>query len=114
MPDVLAALANELSLAMGQCAQLDGALGQLLAATPAEGRGAVMQELHTVDRLNQQIAALAGFVGRLSDATAACPAVDVGEALQTITLGDVAERIRRGVGHEVLAHEAVSDDVDLF
>lgn len=114
MPDVLAAVADELSLAMGQCARLDGALGQLLDAAPPERRGALMQELHTVDLLNQQIAALAGFLGRLSSAAANQPSVDVAAALRTITLGDVAERISRGVGHVREPQELVTDDLDLF
>jgi len=114
MPDILAAVASELTLALGQCARLDGALGQLLDATPADRRPAVMQELHTVDLLNQQIAAVAGFVDRLREATAREPSIDVAAALETITLGEVAARIRRGVGHEASTAMAACDDVDLF
>ena len=113
MPDVLAAVASELSVAMGQCARLDGALGQLLDAAPAERRGAVLGELHTVDLLSQQIAALAGFVECLA-LSAPGLTVDVAPALDSITLGEVADRLRRGVGQESGPAAALCDDLDLF
>jgi hypothetical protein len=115
MPDVLAAVAGELSLAMGQCARLDAALGQLLDDATVERRTAVLQELHRVDLLHQQIAAMVGFVVRLSDAAGRQPAVDVGPALDAITLGEVADRIRHGVGHAAAPTlVGASDEVDLF
>src|SRR6516165_9660176 len=90
MADVLTAVAGELVLAQSQCARLDGALGQLLHAAPADQRGAVMRELHVVDLLNQQIGAVAAFVERLSDGLPQGSLVEVGPALGTITLGEVA------------------------
>lgn len=114
MPDVLAAVASELSVAMGQCARLDGALGRLLDAAPAERRGAVLGELHTVDLLSQQIAALAGFVERLALSAPGGLTVDVAPALDTITLGEVADRLRRGVGQECGPAAVLCDDLDLF
>ncbi|CAN7341230.1 hypothetical protein LJR219_001904 [Phenylobacterium sp. LjRoot219] len=114
MTDVLSAVAGELLLAQGTCARLDGALGQLLHAAPADQRGAVMQELHAVDQLNQQIAAVAGFVERLSGKLGASVTIDVAEALGTITLGEVAQRISQGVGQAAAPIADVSDDVDFF
>src|ERR1700751_1807068 len=98
MADVLTAVAGELVLAQSQCARLDGALGQLLHAAPADERGAVMRELHVVDLLNQQIGAVAPFVDRLTDPLPQGARVEVGAALGAIALGEVAERIGRGVG----------------
>ena len=114
MTDVLSALAGELALARRQCARLDGALGQLLHAAPAEQRGAVMREMHVVDLLTQQIGAVAAFVERLSDGVPPGALVEVGPALGTITLGEVAQRIGRGVGCAAAPPAAADEDVDFF
>lgn len=114
MTDVLSAVAGELVLAQTTCARLDGALGQLLDAAPAERRGAVMRELHVVDLLNQQIAAVAGFVERISGRLEEHVTIEVAEALSAITLGDVAHRISHGVGHGAPAEAQVGEDVDFF
>ena len=114
MTDVLSALAGELVLAQSQCARLDGALGELLHAASAEQRGSVMRELHVVDLLNQQIGAMAAFVERLSDGVPPGAIVEVGPALGTITLGEVAQRIGQGVGCASAAAAAAEEDVDFF
>jgi hypothetical protein len=114
MTDVLTAVAGELALARSQCLRLDGALGQLLHAAPAEQRGAVMRELHVVDLLNQQIGAVAAFVERLSEDLPHGARVEVGPALGTITLGEVAERIGCGVGYAGQVAVQADDDVDFF
>ena len=112
MTDVLSAVAGELGLAQGACARLDGALGELLLAADAGQRGAVMRELHAIDLLNQQIAALAGFVGQLSGGLGQEIKIDVGDALAAITLGEVAVRIGSGVGGPAPA--GADMDVDFF
>ncbi len=114
MTDVLTAVAGELALAQSQCARLDGALGQLLHAASADQRGAVMRELHVVDLLNQQIGAVAAFVERLSEGLPHGAFVEVGPALGTITLGEVAERIGLGVGCAVAASAPGHDDTEFF
>lgn len=114
MTDVLSAVAGELLLAQTTCARLDGALGQLLNAAPADQRGAVMRELHVVDLLNQQIAAVAGFVERLSGRLEENVTIEVGEALGAITLGEVAQRISHGVGQAAPAAAEVEEDIDFF
>lgn len=114
MTDVLSAVAGELVLAQSTCARLDSALGQLLHGAHADQRGAVMRELHVVDLLNQQMAAVAGFVDRLSADVGHRCIVEVGEALGAITLGEVAQRLGLGVGHAPGAAPAVSEDVDFF
>jgi|KBSSwiStaDraftv2_1062776.scaffolds.fasta_scaffold42647_4 hypothetical protein len=113
MTDVLSAVAGELGLAQNACARLDDALGDLLSAAPVEQRGAVMRELHAVDLLNQQIAALAGFMTRLSGGVGEAITVEVKDALGAITLGDVARRLGEGLGVGATI-DAVSDDVDFF
>jgi hypothetical protein len=113
MTDVLSAVAGELALAQGTCARLDGALGQLLHAAPADQRGAVMRELHAIDQLNQQIAAVAGFVERLSGKMGAVT-IDVADARGAITQGEVAPRIGEGVGQAAPSAATVDEDVDFF
>jgi hypothetical protein len=110
---VLSALAAELVLAQAQCVRLDGALGQLLDGAAAEQRMSVMRELHTVDLLNQQIAAIAGFLGHLSEG-ASDDLIPVGQALGAITLGEVAQRIGRSVGHAPASACEADEDVDFF
>ena len=116
MTDVLSAVAGELVLAQTTCARLDGALGQLLDAAPVDQRGAVMRELHVVDLLNQQIAAVAGFVERISGRLQDDVTIEVADALGAITLGEVAQRIGHGVGHADLATAGAGadEDVDFF
>ena len=113
MADVFSAVASELALAQTQCARLDGALGRLLEVAAPADREAVLRELHVVDLLNQQIAAVAGFVGRLGDAAPAA-LIEVGPALQSITLGEVAERIGQGVGQACASPAGASEDIDFF
>jgi len=114
MREVLSAVANELLLAQSKCANLDGALGQLLDVGSADHRSAVMRELHAVDLLNQQIAAVAAFLGRLRQDASPDELVDMSAALGAITLGEVAERLRLGTGQETSAPASVPEDVDFF
>lgn len=110
--DVLAALAGELALARSKCVRLDDALGRLLEAAAPEARDAVLRELHAVDLLNQQIAAVTTFVEQLSGG-APDAVIDVGAALQAITLGEVAARLGRGVGRAP-APAAAADEAEFF
>jgi hypothetical protein len=88
--DVLSALASELAVAREGCSRLDGALGGVLeGASPAQ-RGMLIQELHVVDRLNQQLEALHTFLRRVGCGETL---LEVGEALPAITLAEVAERL---------------------
>jgi hypothetical protein len=74
----------------------------------------VMRELHAVDLLNQQIAAVAAFLGRLRQDASPGELVDMSAALGAITLGEVAERLRLGTGQETSAPAPVAEDVDFF
>jgi hypothetical protein len=73
-----------------------------------------MRELHVVDLLNQQIGAVATFVERLTDRLPEGARVEVGAALGAITLGEVAERIGRGVGCAGAMDSEAAEDVDFF
>jgi hypothetical protein len=91
---VLTALSAEMSLAAVSCCELDDALGQILQATPIEERMKVMQQLHTVDLLAQHVTALTDFTAGLVRAIDQDVSLDVAAALSTITLGDVAGRLK--------------------
>ncbi|WP_269715823.1 hypothetical protein [Caulobacter sp. NIBR2454] len=94
---VLKALTGEMAIASQSCGALDDALGRILEATPVEGRMAVMQELHTVDMLAQRVTAMADFSNKLSQSLAQSGTLDVQAALSTITLGEVADRMRASI-----------------
>ncbi len=94
---VLKALTGEMAIASQSCCHLDDALGRILEATPVEGRMAVMQELHTVDMLAQRVTAMADFTHKLSQSLTQSGGLDVDGALATITLGEVAERMRAAI-----------------
>lgn len=88
--DVLSAVAAELAVARAGCTRLDGALGSVLEGAAPAQRAALMQELHVVDRLNQQLEALHTFLSRVGCGETL---LEVGEALPAITLAEVAERL---------------------
>ena len=109
--DVFDALAGELAVARTRCGRLDGALGRLLETAAPEVRGAVMDELHEVDLLGQQIAAVSEFLQRLSGDEA--HGFTAHAALAAVSLGEVAERVGRRLGHAASAAPA-AEDVDFF
>jgi hypothetical protein len=112
--DVLSVVAGELAIAQIKCARLDGALGQLLDTTPSEQRGAVMREMHVVDLLAQQIGAVATFLERLTSVAPEGAAIEIGDALGAITLGEVAQRIGEGVGFAAAEAQPADEDIDFF
>lgn len=93
--DVLSALTAELAIAREGCARLDGALVKVLETADAGQRGLLLGELHTVDRLNQQLEALHTFLRGVGCGEAV---MDVGAALPAITLAEVAERLGTTLG----------------
>ena len=110
MDAVFTALAAELAMAQDSCVRLDGAVGRLLEGASPEQRKAVLEELAVVDHLHQHIGALGSFARELAaDA-------DAGRALQSITLGEVAQRLSLSLGQQAAsAGDAVSEgDLDLF
>ena len=111
--DVLKAVAAELSHAQASCARLDGALGRLLDGVAPDQRLSIMQELHAVDLLHQQISAVAHFVSRLEPRPPAT-SLPVADALDGVTLGEVASRIRASLGAPDAAGEDASGDCDLL
>jgi hypothetical protein len=93
--DVLSALMAELAIAREGCARLDEALVKVLEEADARQRGVLMSELHTVDRLNQQLEALSTF---LRGVGCGATVMEVGAALPKITLAEVADRMGTTLG----------------
>jgi hypothetical protein len=91
---VLEAISAEMSIAAVACGHLDVALGKILEVVPAEHRLAVMHELHMVDMLAQHITAITDFTGRVLHESPHTGRLEVNDALNAITLGDVAARLR--------------------
>jgi hypothetical protein len=114
MRDVLSAVAAELVVAQEECARLDGALGKLLQAAPSVQETAVMRELLAVDRLKQHVAAMATFLERLSSNAPAEESVEVGAALDAITLSQVAGRLSAGVGYGGGSPQVDGQDIEFF
>lgn len=98
MATILEAISSEMSIAAEACGKLDDALGQILQATPPEGRNQVMQELHTVDLLAQHITAITDFSHRLAQIASTSETLAVDDALSAITLGAVAARLKTSLG----------------
>lgn len=93
--DVLSALTEELAIAQGCCARLDSTMVAVLASADVHQRALLMGELHTVDRLTQQLEALHTFVRGVGCGAAV---MDVGAALPAITLAEVADRLGTKLG----------------
>jgi hypothetical protein len=111
----LAVLAGELGHAGEACQRLDGALGGLLHLVAPEERMKVMQELHAVDLLNQHLAALGALARHLGDQPEAGGLLDLSEALQGLTLGEVARRIQIAAGGDTaVIPDEDEGDLDLF
>ena len=111
----LAVLAGELGHAGEACQRLDGALGGLLHLVAPEDRMKVMQELHAVDLLSQHLAALGALTQHLGAQSPDEGALDLSDALQGLTLGEVARRIQMAAGAvPAVPQDQDEGDLDLF
>lgn len=110
LAEALTLFAQEMQIAGDSCARLDGALAELLSAASGEQRFRVMQEMHVVDRLSQQLAALSGIARRLGGDVDPAVQVDLTAALSQVTLGEIVQRFR---GRDSLAPDE-DGDLDLF
>ena len=100
--DVLSALTAELAVAQAACHRLDGALVSVLESASAEQRGTLLNELHAVDRLHQQMEALHTFLQRVGCGETL---LEIGQALPAITLAEVAERMGAALSMAAVAGE---------
>ena len=109
-------LAWEMELAGARCLLLDDAIGELMSGLEPEKKAKVLEEMHAVDLLSQQLSALSSFARRIGGQVGEEVAVDIGYALSDITLGSVADRMLSALSGKP---QAIFDgdgagDLDLF
>ncbi len=109
-------LAWEIELAGARCIFLDTLIGELMPTVPAEKRERLMQGMHAVDLLSQHLTSLSAFSRRLSQVESTQACVGVAQALDNITLGDLADRMRTAFGgaEDASDERAEAGDLDLF
>ena len=109
-------LAWEIELASARCIFLDTILGEVMANLPPELRGRLVEGMHAVDLVSQQLTNLSSFARGMSTAVPANISAPVDGALGAITLGALADRMFSALGGEETATDADEDpgDLDLF
>ncbi|MBP7648909.1 MAG: hypothetical protein KA085_04040 [Phenylobacterium sp.] len=109
-------LAWEIELAGARCMKLDTLVGELMHILPLEHREKLVEGMHTVDLLGQQLTALSSFARNLSDEIPETIMAPVEDALGDITLGALADRMFSALGGEEkgLNDGDEAGDLDLF
>jgi hypothetical protein len=93
--DVLDAVSSEAAIARERFEQLQGVMGDLVAACPPEQRAKAMADVQLVDALAQHLEALSTFAGELARRSGADGALQVKAALDAVTLAEVRSRLTR-------------------
>ena len=101
-------LSGEIELAAARCIRLDKILGEFMDRLPTAERQVLTESLHGVDLLAQHLTGLAGFARTMSFATPDDAVAPVHDAIDSLTLGALAERMADGLG----VPTAPTDDVD--
>jgi len=109
-------LSWELELAGARCIFLDTLIGKLLTTVAPEHREQLIEGIQAVDLLSQHLTGLSTFARSLSQTVAAPEQIEVGAALQSITLGALADRMTSSFGGD---EAGINDgdeagDLDLF
>jgi hypothetical protein len=109
-------LAWEIELAGARCMKLDTLVGELMHILPLEHREKLVEGMHTVDLLFQQLTALSTFARNLSGEIPETLTAPVQDALGDITLGALADRMFSALGGEEkgLNDGDEAGDLDLF
>jgi len=92
VPDVLRTTSDEVRMLAGSAADLQNLIGNLVVAG-AFGGSQSIYELQNLDRLCQNLDAIADFLNGLSESALPAWKVDVASAAKTIKLADVAQRL---------------------
>jgi hypothetical protein len=110
------ALAWEMELAGARCLLLDDAIGELMSGLEPEKKAKVLEEMHAVDLLSQQLSALSAFARKVGGQVGEEVAVDIGYALSDITLGSVADRMLSALSGkpQEIFDGADAGELDLF
>jgi hypothetical protein len=110
------AIAWEVELAGARCMMLDSLIGQVMKDLPPERREQLVQGLHTVDLLSQHLNGISAFVRQLTETAPPEVSLEVAQALSTVTLGALADRMRSSLGgpEEGIEERADAGELDLF
>ncbi|WP_409561304.1 hypothetical protein [Hyphomicrobium sp. MC8b] len=92
VPDVLRTTSDEVRMLAGSAADLQNLIGNLIVAG-AFGGSQSIYELQNLDRLCQNLDAIADFLDGLSESALPAWKIDVASAAKTIKLADVAQRL---------------------
>lgn len=113
--ETLDKLAAEIELAGARCILLDKVIGEAMDHLADADRESMMQKLHDVDLLSQQLTGLSAFARRLSQVVPADYTAPVNGAISEITLGSLADRLSAGLGGaDDRGDPPPSGDLDLF
>ena len=112
-PEVLASIAQELEHAGELCDRLETLVTQLVRASRGEPLAIALHEAQTLDVLTQHLAALATFTRRLA-MQAESGGYDLSDAVASVTLGDLANRLARVTRETPMLMDAGAGDLDLF
>lgn len=109
-------LAWEIELAGARCMKLDTLVGELMHILPPEHREKLVEGMHTVDLLGQQLTALSTFARNLSGEIPETIMAPVQDTLGEMTLGALADRMFSALGGEEkgLNDGDEAGDLDLF
>ena len=112
-PEVLSSIAQELEHAGALCDRLETLVTQLVRASRGEPLAIALHEAQTLDVLTQHLAALATFTRRLA-MQAESGGYDLSDAVASLTLGDLANRLARVTRETPMLMDAGAGDLDLF
>ena len=106
----------ELELAGARCIFLDTLIGKLLTTVAPEYRDQLLEGVQAVDLLSQHLTGLSTFARQLSQSVAGEERIGVSAALQSITLGALADRMTASFGGDDAGINDGDDagDLDLF
>lgn len=116
MATMLDVLAWEIELAGARCIYLDSMIGKMMKTVPESDREMLVEGMHTVDLLAQQLTSLSAFARRMSALAPQDVSASVETALSDITLGALADRMSVAFGGTERGIYDAEDagDLDLF
>lgn len=112
---VLAAVAQEIRRSSDQARQVEGLVSELVRRSSGDDRQLAMQEAQAIDVLLQQLDVLAAFVSELTT-LGADDLMEVDRALATVSMAEMASRLRRALYVDTTDTGPVgpSGDLELF
>ncbi|HEY9219938.1 MAG TPA: hypothetical protein VIO94_17970 [Phenylobacterium sp.] len=93
-------LSWEMELAGARCMMVDAVIGEVMASLPDDKRARLLEGMHAVDLLSQQLTSLGAFTRKMSGSVGHEMCAPVDEALRDITLGALADRMLTAFGGE--------------